>query len=76
MKPFTGYRCDHCNKPYASKGAAAIHERKCPQDIINHACATCRYSTMGDGETDRKIRYCGRTNAPALEIHCPLWELE
>jgi phage FluMu protein Com len=74
MKPFTGYRCNHCNKPYASKGSAQRHEVKCPHDINNRACATCKHSSFGEGEGERTIRYCDLTGQPELEIYCQLWE--
>lgn len=34
-----------CNKAYMKKSSAVRHEKKCPKNIANRACQTCRHRT-------------------------------
>ncbi len=43
----TRYRCDHCRKSYARKGACASHEAECHFDPAVKACTTCVHFEPG-----------------------------
>jgi len=45
----TRYRCDHCRKSYARKGACATHEGWCHHNPANRACTTCKHFKPGNG---------------------------
>ena len=39
------YKPTCCNKAYMKKSSAVRHEKKCPKNIANRACQTCRHRT-------------------------------
>lgn len=43
--PTVRYRCEHCHKSYARKGACATHEAECHLDPAVRACTTCAHFT-------------------------------
>lgn len=45
----TRYRCEHCHKSYARKGACATHEAECHLDPAVRACTTCAHFTRVGG---------------------------
>lgn len=47
----TRYRCEHCHKSYARKGACATHEAECHRDPAVRACTTCAHFTRGRGNS-------------------------
>lgn len=49
--PTTRYRCEHCRKSYARKGACASHEAECHYDPAVRACTTCAHFTRAGGNS-------------------------
>ena len=41
------YKPSCCNKAYMTKASAVRHEKSCPKNINNRACATCEYKEEG-----------------------------
>lgn len=44
-EPIKAYKPICCNKAYMKKSSAVRHEKKCPKNIANRACQTCRHRT-------------------------------
>lgn len=74
MEEIKAWKPKCCNKAYIRKGSATRHERRCPHNPDNKACATCGYNTeesntvyvpphpghnYGDDDYDEYYRWCG-----------------
>lgn len=45
MEEIKAWKPKCCNKAYIRKGSAARHEKRCPYNPDNKACATCGHNT-------------------------------
>jgi len=66
------YKPKCCNRAYIQKASARQHERRCPRNPDNKACATCGYCSLesetvynpyhngnpGSTDYDRKYYWC------------------
>lgn len=60
--PTIRYRCDHCRKSYARKGACATHEAECHHDPAVRACTTCIHFERG-------VHYPNSCAVDAFPVH-------
>ena len=60
--PTIRYRCDHCRKSYARKGACATHEAECHHDPNVRACTTCIHFARG-------VHYPNSCAVDAFPVH-------
>lgn len=87
MTPYetTRWRCDHCRKSYARKGACASHEAECHLDPDVRACTTCvhfqpptnRWEANGCGLDAFPVwddPVTGREERVCFVRHCSEWE--
>ena len=49
MKEIIMFKCDHCNKKYASKNRTRDHEKECWKNPEVKACNTCEYNSYDNG---------------------------
>ncbi len=78
----TRYRCEHCRKSYARKGACATHEGWCHHNPANRTCTTCKHFTRGNVDNECAIDWFSSVYADhrcdgdliMFERNCGGWE--
>lgn len=83
MEQVTAWKPKCCNKAYLYKGNARRHEKNCPYNPDNKACATCGncikewdefYSYWCDHHEKFIEKYCFDENALQPQKHCEHWK--
>lgn len=86
MKQVTRYKCDYCEKIYASKYRTRDHEKICFFNPASKSCVTCKNKNIkeildSEGYPVNAIDWCFKMNREIFRKyspvrHCAGWELK